>query len=1208
MAKKPTSPRTSPLGQFAETPAAPVTPAAGASAPPKATPLGPTKHRNTLRRELVDMVSRDLLGPSTPGEELPQGEKPGGRYLVGLLAPQDVGVMADELEGVATAGADTAEEGPTEAEAAGIDSMFPSAMGLTFVVDSEAKDLIIRVSYGRYEQRESANQTTKAGNPAKTWHRVPVAAFSQPYSLKVGDLPKWKPEPDRAIEVAGRVRECDGVRTVTVFLANRQREQRPKDAYWLFQPKLEITSADGSAIFTKRHTASHDASKLDPMHAREQQTLSMLYRRRLEFAVGHGVSVHATAGAGNPTRATKLETAYIPEATVLKVDTPDERDNPALTGLIFDMKQLANLPPAALHVNLKRLADAYSDWIDTEEAKLNDPLEGLAEHQMAGADAITGCRNALERLRAGIDLLKRNEQALDAFRFANFAMATQRVRGIYARQVRKAGPSGPDALAKLDVPKNRSWRAFQLAFVLINLPGLTDLHHPERSSTDEAMTDLLWFPTGGGKTEAYLGLAAYVLALRRLQGVIEGHNGEQGLAVLMRYTLRLLTLQQFQRAATLMCACEEIRKGDETTWGKTPFRIGLYVGAKTTPNSTHAADEAVRLGGGGGWGTPAQLTSCPWCGSPISADQHIKVYKAPSDIGRTVIYCGDPHGQCLFSERKAKREGLPVMVVDEEIYRNPPSILVATVDKFAQLPWKGELQMLFGRVDGWCSRHGFLSPEVNDRSSHLANVSAGLPSSRVVAHSAIRPPDLIIQDELHLISGPLGSMVGLYETAIDELCAWTVAGKKVRPKVIASTATVRRAEEQVKRLYVRKLSVFPPHGLDVADNFFSLQRDACQDHPGRLYIGVCAFGKKFKQALIRVYTALLAGSQKLYDVHDQQADPWMTLVGYFNSLRELGGMRRLVDDDVSNRLMRMDERGLARRNRLIADELTSRRSGTDIPKILDRLELTFSHGADRARAEARKAHHHGPEKPLDVVLATNMISVGVDVERLGLMVTAGQPKTTAEYIQATSRVGRASPGLVVNVYNWARPRDLSHYEMFEHYHDTFYQHVEALSLTPFAIRALERGLSGVYVGMMRQLETDFNANIAAGALKGTEAQLSKVARLIRERGTQAMLKNEVGAEIQKMTDYRRDKWIKKVATAKDHRVGYQDDGQGTVGLLQHAGQTPQWQDFSCLDSLRDVEPMVNLVLDERAVGLNPFEPVPTDVELNEQEETEEEAA
>ncbi|RYD84491.1 MAG: helicase, partial [Verrucomicrobiaceae bacterium] len=753
MAKNPSKPPVSPLGKFvASTSAGSKTATIPSSLPPA------NAHREALRRELVGMLSRDLLGPSGgPYEELLARETPRSRYLVGLLAPQDVGVLADELEPVAAAGADSSEEGVAEADGPSIDSMFPSSMGVTFVVDSSAQAIVVRVAYGRYEHRESANQTTKTGSAARTWHRVPVAAESPALPLKPGDLPRWKPEPGREIEVTGRVRDRHGVRTVTVFLANRQEELRPKDVWWLFQPQMEIISSDGSAIFTKRQTRTHDASKLDPLHAREQATLTMLYRRRLEFAVGHGVSIHPTVDPANPLRATKLETRYIPEATVLKVDTPDERDNPSLTGLIFDMKEMAELPAASLNVNLKRLGDAYAEWIDWEEAKLAVPAEELADHQNAARDTIAGCRKSLSRLRAGIDLLKRDPQALEAFRFANLTMATQRVRGIYARQTRKGGERGPEALAKLDVRRNRSWRAFQLAFVLINLPGLTDPHHPERSSEAEAMTDLLWFPTGGGKTEAYLGLAAYVLATRRIQGVVEGYSGEHGLAVLMRYTLRLLTLQQFQRAATLMCACEEIRQADPKKWGKSPFRIGLYVGAKTTPNTTNMADESIRMGGGGGWGTPAQLTSCPWCGCAISPDKHIRVYKAPSDIGRTVIYCGDPLGTCPFSERKAKREGLPVMVVDEEIYRNPPSILVATVDKFAQLPWKGELQMLFGQVNGWCSRHGFLSPEIDDRANHLANADAGLPASWIEPHHSLRPPDLIIQDELHLISGPLGS-------------------------------------------------------------------------------------------------------------------------------------------------------------------------------------------------------------------------------------------------------------------------------------------------------------------------------------------------------------------------------------------------------------------------------------------------------------------
>jgi len=357
---------------------------------------------------------------------------------------------------------------------------------------------------------------------------------------------------------------------------------------------------------------------------------------------------------------------------------------------------------------------------------------------------------------------------------------------------------------------------------LLNLPSVTDLHHKDRSHETRAIADLLWFPTGGGKTEAYLGLAAYTMALRRLQGDIGGRSAEHGVAVLMRYTLRLLTLQQFQRATTLICACEVIRREDPKKWGEAPFRIGLWVGMRATPNTTEQAQEAIANAHGrgtGGSGTPAQLTTCPWCGTAIDPGKHIKVYSGMSTKNRTIMYCGDPMGnRCPFTRRQSPDEGIPALVVDEEIYRNPPTLMIATVDKFAQMSWKGAVQMLFGQVNGFCTRHGFRSPEIKDRRSHPR--SGSLPAAKTVPHPLLRPPDLIIQDELHLISGPLGSMVGLYETAVDVLCSWTVDGKKIRSKVIASTATIRRAKDQVKKLFLRELSVFPPNGTEIADNFF----------------------------------------------------------------------------------------------------------------------------------------------------------------------------------------------------------------------------------------------------------------------------------------------------------------------------------------------------------------------------------------------------
>ncbi len=342
--------------------------------------------------------------------------------------------------------------------------------------------------------------------------------------------------------------------------------------------------------------------------------------------------------------------------------------------------------------------------------------------------------------------------------------------------------------------------------------------------------------------------------------------------------------------------------------------------------------------------------------------------------------------------------------------------------------------------------HGFRSPGLAESSEELEingvhRAKGTAPSAKVLPQNPLRPPDLIIQDELHLISGPLGTLVGLYETAIDRLCTWEVNGKKIRPKVVCSTATIRRANDQVYALFLRNLNIFPPTGLEIGDNFFSLQRKSSEKTPGRKYIGVCAPGRRLKAALIRVYIAFLSSAQVLFEKHGLDADPWMTLVGYFNSLRELGGMKRLVDDDVRTRLRKMADRGLANRTLYTPDtvkELTSRLGSGAIPEILDLLESRF----DPVILEQIKTRKSGGgeyvARPLDVLLATNMISVGVDVPRLGLMVVAGQPKTTAEYIQATSRVGRKHPGLVCTVFNWARPRDLSHYETFEHYHSTFW--------------------------------------------------------------------------------------------------------------------------------------------------------------------------
>src|SRR5262249_8285980 len=492
------------------------------------------------------------------------------------------------------------------------------------------------------------------------------------------------------------------------------------------------------------------------------------------------------------------------------------------------------------------------------------------------------------------------------------------------------------------------------------------------------------------------------------------------------------------------------------------------------------------------------------------------------------------------------------------------------VDKFAQMRWKGEVQTLFGRVSGRCQRHGFLSPDDEDTGTH--NAAGALPRVKRQSHGPIRPPDLIIQDELHLISGPLGTMVGLYETAVDELSTWDLDGQHIRPKVIASTATVRKAHEQAHNLFQRQLQIFPPHGLDAGDNFFARQRSVTNDKPGRRYIGVCAPGSSRPSVLIRVYVAFLTAAQRLRELYGEAADPWMTTVGYFNSLRELGGMKRLAEDDVRTRAFRvtlgeLERPGLAQRNVRQIQELTSRASSSDIPRILDRMEITFP------EIGVRK-----DPSPIDIVLATNMLSVGVDVQRLGLMVVNGQPKTTAEYIQSTSRVGRHKPGFVCTVLNWARPRDLSHYETFERYHATFYQHVEALSVTPFAPRAVDRGLTGVMASLLRLEGLDLDANEGAGRLTSSgDVRATAVTASLTARAWSVSEAVAVRDRTEQLAKERIDRWVYE-AQKGGRTLGYKSKRDGnTVGLLKSPGPQP-WETFTTPTSMREVEPNVSLIL------------------------------
>jgi hypothetical protein len=1127
------------------------------------------------RDELQDLLLGELLGPAGgPGEEVTE-ERLTERYILGMLAPSGELSSPDDQDRLAVEGEPPTEEGQSEPDAPAIPTIFPSSFGVTFCLDGEASTISVTARWGRY-RRERSLVETQEGEPPLVWRRYPAGGNPITIAITEGMLatvPVDLEQPE--VVVRGLARRHEGDWLVTLFIVNGQpTPKQRKDEAWLFQVELEVAAPEGNPVFLRRPSGA--GGTLSGPDAEETRTLEMLYRDEVEFATGHGVSIHPEVDPIDPRRATRITTQAVPSYDVPRTDPPTADDVPELAGVELDMARLAEATDTDVSGLLSPLAEAYEAWIDRQARRLTDPAARLEDYQELSGLVLERCRRAAERIREGIDVLGRDTDAAEAFRFANRAMHVQRVHSL-AAQARRRDSSRKlsDVLAEQDVPKNRSWRPFQLAFVLLNLPSLADPGHPDRATEGLGLVDLLWFPTGGGKTEAYLGLTAFALAIRRLQGAVGEYEGGDGVVAIMRYTLRLLTIQQFQRAAALLCACEVIRREDANRWGSTPFRIGLWVGQRATPNTTDEADAWLKQARGSGAysggrsGTPAQLSYCPWCGAEINERKHIKV---EPDVRRTLIYCGDTLGTCPFSEKQSQFEGLPVVVVDEEIYRLLPALLIGTVDKFAQLPWRGPVQTLFGRVTGRCPRHGFRSPDLEDSDSHPKR--GPFPAVKTEPAGPLRPPDLIIQDELHLIAGPLGSMVGLYETAVDSLCTWEMNGKETRSKVIASTATVRRAPQQAHALFWRPLEVFPPPGLDAKDSFFAMQRPTNQV-AGRRYLGICAHGRQFKNTLIRVYVAQMAAAQALFEKYGDAADPWLTTVGYFNSLKDLGGMRRHVDDDVSARLGRIDRRGLARRPRPIVEELTSRKGSADIPRVLDLLGMGFR--KDRGKDEPM---------PIDVLLATNMISVGIDVPRLGAMVVAGQPKATAEYIQATSRIGRSEqgPGLVLAVYGWARPRDLSHYERFENYHATFYRHVEALSVTPFAARARDRGLTALLVSLIRQLEPTWNAEPAAREVdRHSELVKAAVARLVERAGGVASLPADELEEIEQALQQRLDEWEGRKAI-EGAKLAYRDKKDGvTVGLLRGA-TVSGWGTWTCLTSLRDVEPGINLVLDLDDLG------------------------
>ncbi len=1112
-----------------------------------------------VRQRLVQALEACLIGPynldDTESRET-LGVPPSRWYMAGFLAPEgaaqeaDADPAADEELG---AGVDE-----TEDESAGDEpepkqrKRIPASIGLSVLLPpggGKTDAIEARVRYADYvrepgsDSREGDSAEGARERSRYVWTRIPRTPSPIRVPLDPELLAAGVEVPDSdGVILIGQIGSADvkglpkGTRALALFLVNRRQPSTVKgraDEAFLFQASLELHHDGGFVARADRR--GEDSPEWD------DKVADLNFRNHTEYAVGHGVAGEVPPGQ-DPVQV--VRTTWVPVSEVRRVATHSE------PGVAVGMEALAEIESASAAVAaLAPLTEAYGGWIE-EQAALD---VGSREREETRDALLDRARSARKSIDAGIALLEEDPEVFEAFRLANLAMA------MAARR------RNPERYADGTVPE---WRLFQLAFVLLNLVGVADGQSPERQRAE-----LIFFPTGGGKTEAYLGVIAFALVLRRLRG--RGRpDGGYGVAVLLRYTLRLLTLDQLGRAATLICALESLRADDPSRLGDVRFSVGLWVGQSATANTISEVSRKIDAYRDRGGPSPFPLTHCPWCNHELGPETLVKDdAKRPASV---LVSCGN--FRCDFATSR-NPDGLPVLFVDEQVYRELPPFVVATVDKFAMLPWRGETGMLFGRV---VARDGgkFYGPL--DRE----------PKSSEALPNGLRPPELIVQDELHLISGPLGTMVGLYETAIDMLCTFREGERTERPKIIAATATVRRAREQINTLFKRRdTRIFPPPGVDESETFFAR---VDRDSPGRLYAGVAAASTSLKQILIRTYEVLLLAAERCKsEFGPEAADPYMTLVGYFNSLRELGGMRRCVEDDIRTA-------GDKRAGKLPQGEsqhrwLAKRNLGREPVELTSR-ETT----AKITTARSRLADPHGDDGSVDVLLASNMISVGVDIDRLGLMVVAGQPKTTSEYIQASSRVGRDAkrPGLVVTCFNLNRPRDRSHYERFDASHQSFYRFVEAMSLTPFSGPALDRGLAGTLVAMTRLDTLELTPPDAAIEIEERRAVGERAVDRLRARAAACASENrgdELGDAVGKRGRGLLDAWqqlaVAVVEGAGTLAYSRYDKAKSNKHLLRPPiGETldddPGGDEgkFVAPTSMRDVEPSVHLWLKKRRLG------------------------
>ncbi|MER5527020.1 helicase-related protein [Streptomyces sp. NPDC002677] len=1038
------------------------------------------------QEKALQHLRTSYVGPEDGDEEVTTNF-PHRQYAVGMLFPAEVGTRE-------TAGGENANEevsadvpdGDVEEDGAGVplaEDWRPSSVAISFVTDGDS--VYVDFSCGTY--------SLVGGDGPPRWRRTPFS--TDDLVLRQGKGPVVLTVGEVSVEVGARWRDFKSDSLVTVYvrvLTESTGDDKLDIARIMFQVQLAVTPSASDRFLEYDTTRSFDADL-------EAAELRLRYRNRKVYAVGHGMAADWKLSEG---RCTKVFLEPVPAFVVPAIETTgfDAETAEAKSLELRHLQQIDTNPDAVLR-SLDAFVDAFASWVSEQMRR----AEAFDIDSAVAIRIAERSQTAVDRMQEGVNLLRAPERQ-DLRTAFSLGMAAMRL------QMRQASINRGASEDQVQEPQ---WRPFQLGFLLVSLASTIDSTHKDRD-----LVDLIWFPTGGGKTEAYLGLAAIEIFRRRLAHGVTGG----GTAVITRYTLRLLTSQQFQRAAALICATERLRATDKRAEGMAPFSIGLWVGNEVTPSTRKEARDALERLQKAARPEEAnqfQVESCPWCLTSLVP----KVKGKPQDYGMRLV--GNDVVLHCVNESCAFNDELPLVVVDDVIYEEPPTILLATVDKFARIQFQPRAGKLLG------------------------------------IGTTFKQPSMVIQDELHLLSGPLGTTVAVFDAVIQLL----LSRSGTSPKIVASTATIRASEEQVQGLYGRDVALYPPSGLDDDRTFFSRPVESGE---GRLYVGLMPQSVSQPSAVISAVTPMVEIPETLAAHASASRDAYWTLVMYHNSLRELGRTGPLVVDDVNGRLEpRADRLGFPLR-RVTAEkvlELTSRRGAEELPNDLRALRISADESPDA----------------VDVVLSSNMLSVGIDIPRLALMLMVGQPKTTAEYIQATSRVGRGdTKGVVVTLFRSGRARDRSHFETFRGYHEALYRSVEPTSVTPWSLASRERSLAGALVALLRQSFVPLAENDTAGRFDLGDDRLSDaVERLVEQFLVYVTRADRLEGEetSDAVWSLLRD-WDRRAAQAREagDPLYYQRSNKDQAALLKKFGQSGEG--WLVGDSMRSVEPNVAVEVQE----------------------------